>query len=148
MVGLSQPGDPNTLTGLFSSLRAPESLCLTSLSWAVLSLDADAVSHRLLRGDWGGREARGCFDGETTGDRLALGEAAHDSALRAIGGGEEFAEEVGALAGTCRAPALSAASDWLLDPGMVGIVGIRLLGLQLALLLEPSGLEILGMAKP
>lgn len=143
---LSDPGEPNTLTGLFSSGNALE-LCLGGLSWAALSLYADAVSHRFLRGDWWGREARGSFDGDMWGDRLGLGEAARDRALRADGRGEELAEEVGALAGTCRAPALSAASAWPVISSMVGRVGMRLLGLQLALLHDLSGLAMLPKAE-
>ena len=87
------------------------------------------------------------MDGDTPGDRAALGEAARDNALRADSRGEEFADEVGALAGVCRAPALSAASAWVVIDCKAGRVGTRLLGLQLALLHDVSGLAKLPKAE-
>ena len=79
---------PNTPAGLFSSFDAPVP-CLGPLVWPVDCLKAKDMSLALLGVDWGGREAKGGFVGETEGDRLAAVEGVSESAFRAEGDGEE-----------------------------------------------------------
>ena len=105
------------------------------------------VSLGLLEGDWGGRGAKGCLDGETMGEQLATGEGASDSALRADTRGEEWADDVGALAGTYTLPPRSIASAWLSVSSMVDNVGTRGIGLRITLLKGLSGLSLIPLRK-